>query len=254
MLHQFRRYQYLIQRVANWQVYIWYKLGIRRPDELTFALRSAGPVALTAHVPRRMLQTFKEIFLGNDYLEHARLPADPVVIDIGANVGYFSLLVLNLYPSAKVFAYEPMPQNFRLLQRHVQSNPGVSLKAENKAVFSSTQPLKLKFDAKDEFTTSASISGSPSEADTIEVGCTTLADIFRGEGLSRIDLLKLDCEGSEYAILYSLPEEFFGRIRNIALEAHAGHGENENIGGLTRFLQTKGFQTRPKGDLLAAWR
>ncbi|MGH8541466.1 MAG: FkbM family methyltransferase, partial [Stenotrophobium sp.] len=170
-------------------------------------------------------------------------------------VGYFSLLVLSQLPRARVYAYEPMPQNFRLLRRHVDANPGVSFKAVMSAVASSNEPLKLQFDSKDEFTTSASIHASESETDVIEVRSTTLADIFREENLDRIDLLKLDCEGSEYEILFNLPDELFNRISNISLEAHQGRVPSENIDSLAVLLQAKGFKTlKKKTALLSAWR
>src|SRR5688572_25562845 len=79
----------------------------------------------------------------------------------------------------------------------------------------------------------------------ITVWTTTLADIFRDHGIDRCDLLKLDCEGAEYRILYSAPRDVLDRIDHIILEYHHfSQEEGANPSALRTFLEGRGFVVR----------
>jgi len=97
--------------------------------------------------------------------------------------------------------------------------------------------------------------GDSGQKDRIRVSAVTIPEIFAENGLERCDLLKMDCEGAEYDIIYNCPSEVLGRIERIAMEVHGGPGAGQNIDALEVFLRESGFATRrrPVG-LLAAWR
>jgi len=248
------RYFNLLRNISNWPLYLAVKFGLARRDPLFFTARGG----IRIEVPRRLLQTFKEIFMDECYLKDMRfpLPANPAIIDIGANAGYFSLFAFCRFPGARVFSFEPIPANFRLLERNRNLNPGRQWSCVQKAVAGKAGELVLAFDAGDDFTTSATlIDGGSGQKDRISVSAVTLPEIFAGNGLERCDLLKMDCEGAEYDILYGCPPEVLGRIERIALEVHGGAGADRNIDALEAFLRKKGFVTRrrPVG-MLVAWR
>ena len=142
------------------------------------------------------------------------------MLDIGANVGYFSLYFLSKYPKSHVYAFEPIPQNFRLLEKHQQMNSSKSLTVINKAVCGKSGEISLNYNADDSFTTSASIFGASSEPNEIKVPCISLADIMTSLHLDRIDVIKMDCEGAEYEILYSCSKQVScGDLPNILRSA-----------------------------------
>jgi hypothetical protein len=92
-------------------------------------------------------------------------------------------------------------------------------------------------------------------SDKIEVGAISLPDIVAAYGLSKIDLLKMDCEGAEYRILYNCPEATLARIGAIALESHRGPEPGENEAELSEYLRKRGFHAvTDSGDLIWAWR
>ncbi|MDX1565126.1 MAG: FkbM family methyltransferase [Phycisphaeraceae bacterium] len=129
------RYGNLIANVSNWWVCLLYKWGIRRPDVL--ALRTRNGVEV--RVPKRLLHTFKEVFFDNAYTadlpDGGRWLRRPMVVDVGANVGYFSLYALQRWPGAKVLSFEPMPVNFKLLDEHRRLNEDHDLTVLNQAIF-----------------------------------------------------------------------------------------------------------------------
>ena len=59
--------------------------------------------------------------------------------------------------------------------------------------------------------------------------------------LERIDLLKMDCEGAEYEILYSTPPSHLERIAAIRMEYHNLDSHERNVEGLKRFFTGSGF-------------
>jgi FkbM family methyltransferase len=244
------RYRNLLKNLSNWWLYLAVKFGFRRDDPLTFRTRSG----VVVEVPRRLLQTFKEIFMAECYCRGMNLPAveKPVVIDISANAGYFTLFALSRMPGARTFSYEPIPANFNQLKRNLDLNPGQSARAFQMAVAGQPGTLTLAYDPSDAFTTSATVNAQANAA-TIQVACTSLAEIFRGHKLDYCDLLKMDCEGAEYDILYNCPADVLTRIRQIAMEVHGGTKPEHNIDSLEAYLRQNGFETqrRPVGMLWA---
>ncbi len=248
------RYINLIRNLSNWELYLAVKAGLTQTDPLRFVTRSHVKV----EVPRRLVQTFKEIFMDECYMQGLGRPVteNASIIDIGANAGYFSLFALARFPGVRVVAFEPLPANFCLLERQKANNGSLPMACVNKAVAGSPGYLELAYDATDSFSTSATLfKGASGQLDAIRVEATTLHDILAEFKIVRCDLLKMDCEGAEYEILYRLPPEDLQRISQIAMEVHNGSGEGENIDALETFLKTSGFKTRrrPVG-MLWAWR
>jgi FkbM family methyltransferase len=75
------------------------------------------------------------------------------------------------------------------------------------------------------------------EAENYEsVGAISLHDIFRKENISCVDLLKVDCEGSEYDIIAATDMATFAKIREIVLEYH-----DDRVEELVDALKNHGF-------------
>lgn len=249
-----RRFLNTVKNHKNWVGYYLYKWFGDRKKGFTFRTRSG----LVIEVPGRMMQTYKECFFDETYYRgfpQGILKAQaPVVVDVGANVGYFSLSVFARFPQARVIAFEPMPVNFNLLISYKNQNPALAFTPVNEAVSGAEGSLTLHYNAKDDFTTSASIHVSAREPDTAVVHTTTLAALMHQHGLSHIDLLKLDCEGSEYSVLYTTEDPVLNKIKALAIETHEGPGHNENKKSLMEFLKSRNFHLRNERDIIWAWR
>lgn len=248
------RYLHLIRNLSNWWLYLAVKWRLIKRDPLVFTTRSG----VSVEVPLRLLQTFKEIFMEECYMRGMgrAIPPGPLVIDIGANAGFFSLFAASRFPEATLFAFEPIPSNFKQLQRNRQLNPACHITCRQEAVAGVSGSVSLSFDPDDAFTTSASIFGiARQELKTIQVPAVTLAEIFLFHGIERCDLLKMDCEGAEYDILYGCPADVLSRIDQMALEVHGGRDPRHNIQALDAYLNEQGFHTQqyPVG-MLWAWR
>ena len=94
------------------------------------------------------------------------------------------------------------------------------------------------------FTTMASFEKSEGKVEEMFVSTTKLESLMEEKGIDSITLLKLDCEGSEYPILYDLSTEVLSRIKNLSIETHpskiAGNSHNE----LVSYLNDKNWSTK----------
>ena len=111
----------LFRNISNWTEYTFYK-GERSKRNLKFITR---PHPIYFEVSPSLYWVFKEIFVEDFYNIQRllkKLPPNPVVIDVGANAGFFDLLILSKLKNAKVFAYEPLPSNKKLIQNVLHRN------------------------------------------------------------------------------------------------------------------------------------
>lgn len=213
---------------------------------------------MNIRVPVRMLQTYKECFFDETY--HKGFPVEirnripKTVVDIGANVGYFSLFALNKYPGVRVLSFEPMPNNFKLQSEYRLHFPEADWILHNFAVSGTEGSIRLNYDPSDSFTTDASIFNASGHVEQVEVKCISLEKVMNENGLKQIDFLKLDCEGSEYGILYLAPPGVLEKISVMAVETHAGTQPDENLPSLNRFLQKQGYSTNVMGSKIYAWK
>jgi len=137
------------------------------------------------------------------FIRHALSSADaPVVFDVGANEGQWSSYAMSVNPTAKIFAFEPHPQTYARL---VSKLPNV--RAFNLGLGERQGPLMLHDYAEGSGSSHASFVDGVIEnvhgrkAATLQVEVTTLDEIASAEGVDEINLLKIDVEGMELAVL-----------------------------------------------------
>ena len=121
-----------------------------------------------------------------------------VFIDVGANIGYFSLIAASIVgPSGRVYAFEPMEEIYRILCKNIFLNRFDNVEAKNLACFSSPGEMVME---RDEDSGKSHL--SPVKAgNTKAVFLTTLDDFVRDANLQRIDYIKIDAEGSDLEVL-----------------------------------------------------
>ena len=130
------------------------------------------------------------------------------VLDIGANVGYISLVLAKCVgKNGKVFSFEPDSKNFALLNRNIALNPDCYIKPIALAVSDSHQPIRL-YHAKFDFNAGAH-SMLPSEkhsSDFVEIEATTIDEFVTSHGLKKVDVIKIDIEGAEMKAFNGMTE------------------------------------------------
>jgi FkbM family methyltransferase len=124
-------------------------------------------------------------------------------VDVGANIGFFSLVTSVTKPRIKVIAFEPNPKNFRILNENIVANGFENIHCEFLAVSDVIGPATLYLNGSD---MSASllpdfqVEYNPA-TNSIQTQTTTLDDYFEKHGAGRPLILKVDVEGHEVALL-----------------------------------------------------
>ena len=124
-----------------------------------------------------------------------------IVVDIGANIGYFTLLMAKLVGNnGKTFSFEPEPKNFTILSKNVIINNYKNVVLEKKGV--SDYNGTSKFFLSSENTGMHSLHKVDNKGKEIDIDVIKLDDYFIIEGLvDRISMIKIDVEGAELQVL-----------------------------------------------------
>ncbi|MFZ1527965.1 MAG: FkbM family methyltransferase [Ferruginibacter sp.] len=236
-----RRYIKLLQNIQNPGEYLFNK-GKRTERELNFVTK---PNAISFPVPESLYQVFKEIFMEDVYdIGHLlkRLPPNPVVIDIGANAGFFDILLLSKIRSARIFAYEPLPSNTAYIEKVMEKNPFMKqqVSLHQKAVTGTEKDELVLYmeDTEDNQVVASVFDGFNKEnLKKTVLPAISLTKIITENDLQKIDLLKMDCEGSEYDILRNSAPEILNRARFMSIEVHDVDDKENNFASLKKYLE-----------------
>jgi FkbM family methyltransferase len=124
-------------------------------------------------------------------------------VDIGANVGLFSLFVASRAgKEARILAIEPEPGNLRRLEFNIGANPGVPITIIPKALSDEAGVVAVELDRRDRGgTRTRKIDRAKASTEAVRVPSQTLLDVLAGENIDAVDALKIDVEGLEDVIL-----------------------------------------------------
>lgn len=183
----------------------------------------------------------KETCLDRDYESDAISIQDSwTIIDIGAGLGDFAISVAYEHSNCQVYAYEPFPESFKLLEENIGLNSVRNVKAVPIAVGAHSGEMTL-------FATGAAVQHTTTQtsdlAEAISVQGLCLDDVFTLDALQTCDFLKMDCEGGEFDILFNASTITLEKIKNISLEYHNGVTKFSHQ-DLVGYLQQRGFQVR----------
>ena len=154
-----------------------------------------------------------------------------VVYDIGANVGYFSLLASVLTgEKGKVYAFEPLPRNIEFLKKHIALNKLSNIQVFEAAVSNQSGDAFFDFGA-------STAMGHLSDSGGLRVRMASLDDLFSAGMLEPPDYIKLDVEGAEYDALRGA-EEIIDKFQPVLfLDTHQRKAHQNTI----QFLEQKHY-------------
>ena len=181
----------------------------------------------------------KDIFL-REIPEYSLHP-DAVVLDVGAHIGTFSLLVAAKAPHGRIFAVEAARDTFNLLRTNVALNHLNNIFADHLALSDRTGMATLSHDPDGNYGNSITKQFSVSSE---EVPCTTLSRYLDDREIRHIDLAKFNCEGAEFPILLSTGADVLQRICKMIILYHCDLVQGASASALTEHLAASGFETR----------
>lgn len=140
-----------------------------------------------------------------------------IVIDCGAHIGSFSVLVSNYFPEIKVHSFEPNPESFEYLKRNKENYPHIVL---HKSAVDIKKGTAILHSVKDKnHNGRLSLLETEESKEGFLVDCVNIYD-FILNAKEDIFILKLDLEGYEQIILEKMPASVFNKIKFIFIEEH----------------------------------
>ena len=179
------------------------------------------------------LLVLAEIALGDAYGLTSLAGKAPVIVDVGAGFGAFSIPAGKRFPDGQVVAAEPNARSYAALERNLARNGLTNVSARRTAVGCAgayrvaARGRAALTRVAPAATGSGTVPGTPLEA-------------LLPPGV--VDLLKIDCEGSELDVLRSASTETLARVRRVELEYHVEPTP------LVRLLEENGFRVRREPD------
>jgi len=200
---------------------------------------------------------FREIFLDKCYQPTPDfIPRQGwTVVDLGANMGFFTCQTAFSNPDVRVVAVEPLPLYAEALKNNIKDNHLANARAIEGAICGNpglTIPITVWFTAAGELKT-GEVPRTAARTETINARGWTLPEVFSAGKVERCDLLKVDIEGAEYDLFEKIPAELWQKIQRIVMEVHnsTAHSETE----IVQVLERNGFKVhlKPEGVTSLLW-
>jgi len=182
----------------------------------------------------------------------SKVQKDDVVVDVGAYIGYFSLLAsCRVFDKGCVYAFEPVPRNYERLMRNLKVNQAEHVKAYNFGLSDKNETLFINVPIE-----------NPAEATLYKITATEISqqinrkkfvvearlkpfdEFYIEEGLKKVNIIKIDVEGAELKVLKGMENTL--KSNNIVLfieimPSLIKHIE-VTVGELITFLNNCGFK------------
>jgi FkbM family methyltransferase len=200
---------------------------------------------------------YDETFVSQIYHhKDMRIPDRPAIMDVGANVGIYSIWAHRRYRPKAIYAYEASPRTFGYLEENIQRliDPAVTtIAAFNQAVASRSgetlvlhQPTRVSglstlLDQRQ--VTWLADAAANQELETHEVISTTVSDQIAAHGIATVDMLKIDVEGYFLEVLKGIAPADLEKIRNIAMECDFLPETGIKPDEVEGMLQAMGYRT-----------
>ena len=210
-------------------------LGQRSPERGFVETRGGLRILLSGH-PHDIITVFV-VFIRRDY---GVIAPGSVVVDVGANIGVFALWAAHC-GARRVLAFEPSAGTFAVLQRNIEENDLANVVAAYRDAVYDSDGAQVPF-ARNGTMYSAIDDGQEGERDLVPT--VTLNTIVQRAG-GHVDLVKLDCEGAEYAAIEAAD---LAGVDEVKLEYHRGRADQ-----LIAWFEHRSFRVslwRPENETL----
>lgn len=187
----------------------------------------------------------KEIFSENCYYLELE-EENPVIVDAGAHIGMATLYFKTLFPQSKIIAFEPVPANFRVLEKNVHENQLEDVELYQAVVAPKSGVLRIQEPiGEGAWRSGAGIipKGWKGIQDNreIKVEAIGIQEILK----DKIDIFKMDIEGMEYEVIRNAGP-LIRNVQNWIIEVHPR--KDHRIEEIVKTLQQNGFKLEINKD------
>ena len=235
----------------NWRDAFLNRFGPPAADgTVTYILRSGAVFRM--QTGSHDIRVLNEVWLDRVYEPDADFSVRDgwTVLDLGAHKGSFAVRAALAGPKTRVHAVEPEPENLRNLNANIALNRLQNVVVHAAAVSAEPGEALLYVAGRGSGTNSLfreRIKGD--KGVSVAVPTIRLDDLLESAG-GQVDLMKMDVEGAEYAVLHAVSSKTLRRIHRIVLEYHGVTGLDAEAvrDDVQRHLQGNGFECAAAKD------
>ena len=230
--------------LKNWNDYFLDFFGMKKGKKVVYHLRNGLKYKTRGGSTDR--NVLNEILVYGDYSPKGfEIKRNDIIVDIGAHIGIFSIYAGSKNPDGKVFSFEPLEENFKILKENIILNNLQNTTPVNFACSNKSERRELFLTKSNNFG-ETSFFGKNRE-NKVTINTINFKDFLREKNIKKVDLLKIDCEGAEYEILFNLTSKDLTKIEKIVMEVHNVNNE-KNIWHLGSFLLKNNFVLKVNGS------
>ncbi|MBD1825728.1 FkbM family methyltransferase, partial [Cyanobacteria bacterium FACHB-DQ100] len=138
-----------------------------------------------------------------------------VVIDAGANIGLFTIMMANRHPQARIIAIEPDQENFELLVQNCK--PYKNVEVIQAALWYKKEPLMISNPAAGHWERQVQ---TKQDQSAMTIDAVTVSDILKDFGIEKIDVFKIDIEGAEGPLFQHSDLSWLSQVQEMLAELH----------------------------------
>lgn len=227
----------MLCRYHNWPSAVMDRFGLIKARPVLYRLRDG--VSLLGRTASLDVRLVNEIWLDRIYDTGLASPIQPdwVILDLGANKGYFT--VRAAFKAYKVISVEPNPVSHALCMANITLN-GLTEKVRLYQAAVAAQPGQISFSIAED-SACCTILDRPDVTHKITVEALTVPEIIRG--IEKVNLLKMDIEGAELDLLLApSSEEWLNKVDRIVMEYHPMFYSEQSRVSMVERLESLGFR------------
>jgi FkbM family methyltransferase len=190
-----------------------------------------------------LAEMVREIALVDQYCAHDFLKKDAVIVDVGANIGVFSLFANFLAPNGKIFSFEPFTKAFQILQRNIIDNNLSGVVSVFQQALGEDKKKSRLLISHESLGTGSIIEDSEFLKNREElfffsepVSIITLDEFIFQNKIKRVDFIKIDAEGYEKQIIKGARNTIKKFSPVIACSAYHLKNDKKEIPQLIKFI------------------
>ena len=180
--------------------------------------------------------------LTSHLVNNLQISKGDTILDVGGNIGWYSVVLGKTFAEGKIFTFEPEPDNFACLKHNLESNRMVNVNAVNKGASDKTETKTLFLYKKSNVGRHSML--NINEGPTMEVKTVRLDDFIQEQkvDIESIKFLKIDIEGFEY-FAFKGAEKLLKNIPLILAEFSPGYMRQGGIepSELLELLRSHGY-------------
>jgi len=224
-----------IQLIKNWHLYVGLYINLIKDEHVILETRKG--IKIKIRVNSTDFMAFTHVWLLQEYgKSDFEIKDTDIVIDVGAHIGLFALFSSQFCKNGIVYCFEPIKENFDLLESNLELNKIRNVIAINAAISTDNGIVTIYLD---EDESGHSMYGTGTKQ--VQVKSFSLQDVFDSNKLEKCDFLKIDCEGEEYKIIDSLPIPYFDKINKMCIEYHFADTKPHLLQDMIRRLKSLSY-------------